>query len=98
MFSFWLTAFMLSFLAAIVMCAGSGYALAHYRGRFDKQEQRAAGAIGISAGLLPLAMFTIGRAIPGRIGEQIYTGIMVGIFVATVVIVWRLLSAPSQER
>jgi len=98
MFSFLLTAFILSLLAAIYTCAGSGYALAHYRGRFDKQEQKAASAIGISAGLLPLAMFTIGRAIPGRTGEQIYAGIMVGIFIATVVIVWRLLSIPSHER
>ena len=98
MFSFLLTAFIFSLLAAIVTFAGTGYALAHYRDRFDKQEQKVAGAIGISVGLLSLAMLTAGHTVPGTIRELTYTTIAAGILAVTAVIVWRLLSIPSQER
>jgi hypothetical protein len=89
--------FLLSLFVFAVVTLGAGYALWYYRGRFRREERRAAVVIGVSLAMFLPAMYFAENILPGRPGELVATSVLIAICVVAVGTVWRILARPRQD-
>jgi len=92
---FLIVVLLIALLVLIVVTSGASFAIRYYRHRFEQDERKAAIIIGATFALQFPAM-CVENVLPGRTGEVLATGLMVGICVVGGFAVWRILAKPRQ--